>query len=311
MIKFILTAIAIVSIGNIVSAQGAGNWYKNQAQESVANNRLSNSYDEYYQSANQSINYITSTSNDTVIELTTKVMMNVKSDTYIVILGITQIGDSIETCHQLINARINKFIKKLEKLNIKKEDIYIDFISQVPVFEYEVEKKLFSKSYNEIPKGFELKKNVHIKYTDNKIAEQLLIEAAKSEIYDIIKVDYIIDNVDAVYDTLRQVSINIMNKKVQEFKKLGIQFTSMYQTVSENINSTFPIERYSGYTEFNKASFGAMSKSSSVATISDSKSLYYNKLSYNSFDQIINPTVVEPSVQFSYTIKTRFVLKKL
>jgi hypothetical protein len=172
--KLILISAVLITISSQAFSQGAGNWFYNQKQESFKNLNIDNSYDAIYQTASPSY-YGTSSQSDTVIELTTKVLMNVKSDSYIVILGITQIGDSIETCHQLINARINRFVKKLENLNIYKKDIYIDFISQVPVFEFEIEKKLFSKAYNEIPKGFELKKNIHIKYHDNKLAEQLLI----------------------------------------------------------------------------------------------------------------------------------------
>ena len=67
---------------------------------------------------------------------------------------------------------------------------------------------------------FELKKNIHVRYTDNKIVDALLIEAAKKEIYDIVKVDYIVKDNDEVYDTLRRASVDLMNKKLKEFHML-------------------------------------------------------------------------------------------
>ncbi len=294
---------------NYAKAQVAGNWMYNQSMQAEQYN------DDYSFDVSKSVEYpVYQTGiNDTVIVLETNAMMNVKADSYIAIFGVSQVSDSIESGHRLINNRLNSFIKSISKLGIKSDDIYIDFISQVPIFEYELEKKLFSKTYNEIPKGFELKKNIHINYEDKEIIDKLLIEAAKNEIYDIVKVDYIINDIESVYDSLRNVSIKLMNKKEKEFKNLNIKFIPMYHTVSENITSNYPIERYSSYTAFNKPSINAVYKSSGKVIRSSSTTpitIYYNKIPYNNYDIVINPTVIEPVVQFSYNLKVKYVLKR-
>jgi hypothetical protein len=313
----LLFAFAMLSMA-VCFGQAAGNYIINQSNASV-DYKEKNSYDklnyndEYTGKAAQSYyhyNPYPAVEKDTVILLETNVLMNVKADSYIAIFGISQVGEKIETCHEMVNNRINGFLASLKTLGINTDDTYIDFISQVPVFEIEVEKKLFSKTYNEIPKGFEVKKNIHVKYKDQKIAEKLLVEAAKNEIYDIVKVDYIVNNNEVIYDSLRNVSIKLMNKKVAEFKKLGLKFETKYNSISEDISSTYPLERYSRYAAFTDPSVNVVSKSGKYGTNSRSVSLFYNKLPYNEFDMVINPVVVDPVVQYAFKLKQKFVLKK-
>ncbi len=292
-------------------SQAAGNWMYNQSASESYPAAKDYESDYNYKASYKAPPYYTyeTALGDTVITIETKILMNVKADSYLAYFGISQVSEKIETCHELINNRINTFIENLKKLGINKNDVYVDFISQMPLFEIEVEKKLFSKTYNEIPKGFEVKKNLHIKYKDINIAEQLLIEAAKNEIYDIIKVDYVINDIESKYDTLRQKAQANLNKKVTELKKSGIKLDAIYQTVSEEINSTYPLERYSSYSAFKNSALSGITKGTPSLT-SKSYSLYYNKLPYNSYDVIINPEIIQPVVQFSYTLKTKYVLKK-
>ncbi len=72
-------------------------------------------------------------------------------------------------------------------------DIYVDMVNFFPKYEYDVSKKLFSKkTYTEIPKGFELQKNIHIRYTAPALLDRIVTAAARQEIYDIVKVDYFV-----------------------------------------------------------------------------------------------------------------------
>lgn len=315
----LINAIILLLVFNpiFVSGQAAGNYYYNQEVSKKGYSSFSNdNADEYsrvnYRNSYQQAQtyYPVITGSDTSFVLEAKVMMNVLADEYVIILGTMQIGETVESCHELINKRISAFTTALAGLGIKKEDIYIDFISQFPIFEVEIEKKLFSTSYNEIPKGFEVKKNIHLRYKDPKIVEKLLIEAAKNEIYDIIKVDYIINNMASINDSLRNSCIGIINKKAKEFKKLGVKFdANIYQTVSDNIYSTYPIERYSTFMEFDRK-MGGNNNQGKISARGDVPSLYYNKQSYNSYDFVINPSVVEPVVQFTCNVKVKYVLKK-
>jgi len=298
--------------GNATYNQSADN-YK-QSVESYAP-KAKGDYD--YQ---QTKNYYTPTATasawinkDSVFELSVSALMNVKASSFVVLLGVSQAASTIDSCQQIINERINNFIVQLTKSAVKKEDIFVDFVSQVPVFEYSVEKKVFSKKYNEVPSGFELKKNIHIAYRKNETLDEIVTLAAKSEIYDIIKVDYVVANISAVYDSLRDASIKLLNEKAEDYKKVGIKFNPKFQVMGEDVHSIYPIERYRSYTAYNNSSLQALKKSgvssTSISYQPKQATLYYDKLPYNNYDIVINPNVIEPVAQFTYNLKVRYTFK--
>lgn len=247
---------------------------------------------------------------DSTLELSVDALMNVDANSYVVILGSSQVGETIDSCYRGLNDRINNFINQLLAIGIKKEDLYVDFVSQVPVFEYEVEKKVFSKKYNEVPKGYELKKNIHVGYKKNEDLDKILFAATKNEIYDVVKVDYIIDNMKAIYDSLRNISIKAINAKADDFKKLGIKFSSArFEVVAEDMSSTYPVQHYKSYTAFNNSSIVALKKSTpseKIIQAPKATTVYYNKLPYDNFEIVINPKVIEPCAQFIYSLKVRY-----
>lgn len=247
---------------------------------------------------------------DSTIVIGANVLMNTKTDSYVVLIGLAQVGESAESCNALMNQRINGFTEKLLALGIKKSEISIDFISQVPVYEYETEKRLFSKTYQEVPAGFHLNKNMHISYKNADNFEQILTEATKFEIYDIIKVDYVVENMETVYDSLRNTAINLINKKIQSFKKLGLTFGSRFQVVAENYASIYPPERYKNYTAFSSPSLQNVKRNSAVNQVNKPQTAFYEKISYQKFDLVINPQIIEPVPQFTYALKVRYSLKR-
>jgi uncharacterized protein YggE len=302
--------------GNSTYSQAADN-YKVSVQSQInprfVNGEASANYN--YQ-PNQNSSSSTATAlihSDSSFEISVNTLMNVKASSYVVLLGVSQAAETIDSCQRIINDRINSFISLLIKSGIKKEEIFVDFVSQVPVFEYAVEKKMFSKKYNEIPSGFELKKNIHISYKKNETLDEIVTTAAKSEIYDIIKVDYVVSNMKAVYDSLRDASINLLNDKVEDYKKVGIKFNPKFQVMGEDVQSIYPIERYRSYTAYNNSSLQALKKSgvssTSISYQPKQATLYYDKLPYNNYDIVINPNVIEPVAQFTYNLRVRYTYK--
>ncbi|GIM56948.1 hypothetical protein CAPN006_13410 [Capnocytophaga canimorsus] len=108
-----------------------------------------------------------------------------------------------------MSRRIYQAINQIK--NLKGVEVYVDIISFVPIYEFEIEKKIFSKkNYNEVPKGFELKKNIHIKYTSYAQLDEFINILSKEEIYDLVKVDYFANNLDNVKKKIdRQGKTNV------------------------------------------------------------------------------------------------------
>ncbi len=255
----------------------------------------------------------TTFANDSTMEIGVKAIMNVKADSYVAMFGIAQFGETIDVCNMLINSRISNFSDSLVKMGIKKSDIYLDMISQVPVYDYTVDKKLFSRTFNEIPKGFNINKNIHISIENHDLMSKIMTVAARLEIYDLIKVEYIVNRQQAIFDTLRTLSALQLNKKMSTYKTLGLTFKSKYHIVSENITSYYPSERYYTYAAYNNTNLYLSKKifsSTEVNNVAKQTTYYYNKLSFNDFDIVINPNILEPEVQFVYQLKMQYSLNK-
>ena len=248
--------------------------------------------------------------NDSTIVVGARVLMNVKPSSYVVIIGLSQVGTNAEICNQLMNQRIEGLSEKLASFGISKNDIKKDFISQIPVYEYETEKKLFSKTYQEVPAGFYLNKNLHIAYKNAETFEKILAEAAAFDIYDIVKVEYIVENFNPIYDSLRSEAINLINKKIQNFKKLGLTFNNRFYIVAENYASIYPTERYRRYAAFSTPSLQNVKRGSTINQVNKQETYFYEKVPNNQFDIIINPLVVEPVPQFTYSLKVKYILKR-
>jgi len=237
-------------------------------------------------------------------------LYNRKADAYLAIFNMTQVGENASVANELLNTRYQNFVNEVAAAGVKSSDIFLDMVSQVPIYELEVTKKLFSKTFNEVPKGFELQKNIHVKFTKGEMLDKILTAAAKHEIYDLIKVDYFVENTSSVYEQLRDSVIAYSKRKINDYKLLNVNLDTVYRVLTEQTSVTFPIDRYSKYQPASSSSIEAVGKKSGVTEIRKPQVMFYNQLTYHNFDVVINPVVLEPVVQYTCKIKMRFTLKK-
>lgn len=233
-------------------------------------------------------------------------LMNVKASSYTAVFNVSQVGSTSDSTNNLINERIEKIVNGVMELGLEEKDIHIDMISFVPVYEVEVEKKLFSKTYNEVPKGFELQKNIHINYTQPGILDDIITLCADNEIYDLVKVDYFVEDLEAIYDSLQQSALRVIESKRSFYKAIGIDFEKFDMIFSEKRAAITPHDAYSHYTAYNSISLDAVKQKKGLKEVKKQKSLFYNPISYKNFDVVINPTINEPVVQFTLNVKINY-----
>lgn len=251
--------------------------------------------------------------NNKTVELSVNALSNQKADAYVAIFNITQMGKTIEEANKLLNDRYSGFAEEAQEVGVPKSNLYLDMVSFVPLYEVEVEKKVFGKTYNEIPKGFEMQQNIHVKFTDHSKLGELLSVAAKYEIYDLVKVDYFVENQEAVYIDLRKKSVAHLVKQIELYvDELGVDLESGYRIIAEDKKVVFPIDRYSSYKAFSSMALSRESSGNSKGKVNELRkpqTMYYDKVSYDDFDIVVNPVVMEPTVQFLYNIKIQMNLK--
>ncbi|MCL2327268.1 MAG: SIMPL domain-containing protein [Bacteroidetes bacterium] len=236
------------------------------------------------------------------ISISVKGLANVKADTYVAIFSVSQVGKTTEEVNELINKRINDALTEIKaKKNV---ETYVDMISFVPVYEFEQEKKVFSKkSYNEIPKGFELKKNIHIKYSDPNLFNEIMAILSKNEIYDLVRVDYFSGTIETVKKELMNKAKLVVQEKIKNFESLtGETFANAEKRISDGYKMMLPVEMYRTYEAYNSNSLN-LKKNAQTNQANKSITLYYQPIVDKEFDFVINPTILEPVIQVMYEIK--------
>jgi len=245
---------------------------------------------------------------DNQLEITLNALSNQKASSYTAIFSLLQVGKTADETNSLLNQRLDAFLADLKSIGIPTADIYVDMVNFLPKYEYDVSKKLFSKkTYTEIPKGFELQKNIHIRYTDPALLDRIVTAAARQEIYDIVKVDYFVKDPGAIYSQLRETTFQYLKKIEGQYKTIGVRLDSAYHITAENAWVAYPINRYEKYQAFSTQRLDA-DENSKINTADKPVSRFYNAVPSNDYDLVINPEILEPAVQFSYNLVVRFTL---
>jgi len=245
-----------------------------------------------------------------LVDLEVQILSNQKADSYVAIFNLTQMGKTVDETNRLLTDRYNGFAQELQTVGVPKDAIYLDMISFVPLYEYQKEKKIFSKTHNEVPKGFEMQQNVHIKYNDVSMMLKIMSVAAKYEIFDLVKVDYAVNNQEAIYIEMREKAVAHLVQEIELYvDKLGVDLESGYRIVGEDKKVSFPVDRYSSYNAFSNVSLGGAPEKGKVQDMYKPQTMYYDKVAYDNFDIVINPTVLEPAIQFMYTMKVQIAVK--
>lgn len=247
---------------------------------------------------------------ENVIILNVNALSNHKAKEYVAIFNVTQAGSTAEEADRLLNEKVNNFITGANTLTLSRENIYVDMVSFLPRYEYVASKKVFSKkTFTEVPKGFILQKNIHVKFTNPEMLDKLITIAAKNEIYEVVKVDYTVENPEKIYQELRNKAMDYLNQEIQSYKKIGIVLDSAYKVATENTWAIYPANRYTSYQAFSSVSMDAV-RGAQIMEAEKTTTSFYNAIPPDAYDIVMNPTILEPEVQYSYSLKVKFTMKE-
>lgn len=280
-----------------------------------------NAYNSYYNTySNQQYTKGSRTpASNAVINYATEVpfeingLMNIVASDYVAMFNIIQVGETPDNTDLLMNKRISQFKLALVSSGIDSSNITVDMISFVPKFDYQEENKIFSKTFNEVPAGFEMQKTVSVHYNNSNILDKIVSSAAGAEIYDLVKVDYFIPNLQKAIDSIRTNCLKALNTKISSYQTIGFKLDTMKRVMAENFTTVYPETRYFSYTAVCKPSMNAARKKNStdkINEISTSASQFYQQINYDQYDFVINPVVTQPVVQISYTIAVKYYMNQ-
>lgn len=252
----------------------------------------------------------TTSSNQEEMVLVIKGIYNERATAKIATFSILQLGKTAEETTNLIDERIENVIKELSVYN-KEIEVVTDMISFVPTYDYSVEKKIFNpKTYNEKPSGFELKKNLIIKFKNTNDMDKILSICGKNEIYDLAKVDYVTTNFDMMRNQMQKKALEIFKDQMANYSMImNTDLNKKEKIIQEGFNVTYPMESYRSYQAFSQAdaNFGVKSV---VNNIKKNNTEYYNGAMVKDHNFVFNADIVEPTIQAFYEITIRIKLKE-
>lgn len=232
------------------------------------------------------------------------VLMNVPADEYVAWFGISQDGASLADCTAKMAATIDQFVTAVKPLGIGDRDVYVDFIAQNRIYGYTVSGDVAAEHVT----GFELKKNVAIHYRDSAMLDRLVAAAAQAQVFDLIKVDYVVDHVDAVEQAVREQAARIVRRKISAYGRMfGVKLAHPTQVYADRPSIYYPTDMYDAYTAYEAEDVTApyYRQKYVVENARKSTTFYYNGLNGAGFDLVVNPVVLRPPVQFTLYMRVR------
>lgn len=241
------------------------------------------------------------TINDSMLFISTKVVLNQKADQFIITLGVNEESKSSISCDNQINNRISDLISKLKYYGIKKESISIDFISQTKVYD----NRFTKDTITEYEKGFEIKKNIIIATNKLDNIDLIIKTAAEFRIYDIVKVDYLNDDLNAIHDKIFEEALKLCSAKKDKYLRAFNRTEAGQANMSEQFYFVFPETQYNEYKAFETTEFETNYNNYTTRVVKKERkntTYYYNGIDFRGFDKVINAAETEVGVQYILTI---------
>lgn len=251
--------------------------------------------------------------NNNEVNIQVNGLMNVVADNYVAVFSLDQVGESIDSTNRFMNNRILRFTQELKNIGIDEADIKEDMISFVPKYEVQPENRIFSKSYTEVPAGFELQKNISVRFRNSAKLSDIISAAANVEIYDIVKVDYFVSNFQSHLDSLKNKCLQAVKSKTRSYEIIGFKLDTLKKVMSDDFTTVYPQTRYYSYQAFtrNSLNMGKRKGGKDQPILNEASkvtSRFYEQIDYDRYDLVVNPIVTEPVVQISYSVLVKYFM---
>jgi uncharacterized protein YggE len=231
------------------------------------------------------------------------VLMNVKPDEYVAVFGIVEEASTVLEANAKMDATISHFKDSLKTLGVKDSDLDVDFVIQNRVYGYRLDGNVAKEELV----GFEIKKNVAIRFKGKDLLDQLARAAAPHGIYDLVKVDCVVHDSAAIQAKLRAEAASVIKSKADRYRKeLGVKLIGPVQVLADSPSIYYFTQQYDSYTAAETQQIDVYLSNYSRIGARRSRTFYFNPLTADGFDTVINPVIVEPVVQFTFYTRVRF-----
>jgi uncharacterized protein YggE len=238
------------------------------------------------------------------------VLMNVPADQHVAVFAVMQECAAVPECNRKMDEAVGEFSAALRRLGVAAGDISLDFTAQNKIYGFELAETVAREKLV----GFELKKNVAVRYKDPLLLDKMVTAAAGAGIYDLVKVNYIVTDAGAVQQRLYEEAARVIKQKVARHEQLlNIRLRQPAQVLAEKPSVYYPTELYDSYTASESESLYQPNidrQKYAVQGARKSRTFFFNPLDADGFDQVINPVVLEPVVQFTLYVRMKYEMEQ-
>ena len=238
------------------------------------------------------------------------VLLNAAPDEFIAVFGVAQEAPTAVESNQKVNSRIEQFLGAAAALGVNRSNTFIDFITQNRVYNFV---KDSDGTIRETLSGFETKKTIAIRYKDRSVLEKLLTAAAQASIFDLIKVDYIINDMTKIRSRLFEEAVRVVKQKEENYvRSLGMVIKRV-ALVQETYDAHYPAELYQTYTAFESGAVESNyynPQNTRVIRERKSSSSYLEPLDRSAFDAVLNSMGIEPMVQCTVYMRVLYSMAR-
>ncbi len=225
------------------------------------------------------------------------VLMNIKADEYVASFGVQGDGNTSLLSEQVVDSKIDGLKSKLSAIGLN--ETFTDFINQVPYYEFDSS----GKTATEKLKGYKTAKNILIRFKDRNALRQITNLANASGIYDLIKIDFVVNDFSGIKTKMLSEATKIIKGKEQTYSTLGIALKPV-GVAAEKFNTFSPDQLYQDYTAYESGTAQGYKK---VVQKSKATTAYYAGFDGKDFDLTINQSSLEPNVQAVMYLKVKFL----
>ena len=237
------------------------------------------------------------------------VLLNATADEYVAVFGAAQEATTPVESNQKVNALIEQFLSGAERLGIRRTETFVDFITQNRVYNFTRDN---DGTIREVLTGFETKKTIAVRFKDYSLLEKLLAAAAQASIFDLIKVDYVVDDMNKVRSRLFDEAVSVVKQKEETYSRSLGMVMKRNALLQVTYDTHFPWELYQTYTAFESGAVDNYYNSNAPRVIRERKSStsYLEPLDRSAFDSVVNPVGIEPKVQCTLYMKVLYSLAR-
>lgn len=236
--------------------------------------------------------------------LDASVLMNIKPDEYVAVFGINGEGKTLSEAQSNIDVAVRKLAANFQGLKVAQGDMFVDFVAKNRIYGYDTSEPNLAK---EVVVGFEVKKNVSVRYREHAMLDQLIAAAGKSSVFDLVKVDYVVKDVSGARRKIMEEAARVIKAKVLEQEQLfGVKVERVIQVMPSHVSFYYPAEMYESYVAQESEQMDGYRQNMNVQRARKPRTFYYNPLSPKDFDAVVNPSLIEPAVQVAIYVRVKY-----